>query len=88
MAGSRQGRWKEGKNVMKEIKKNIGWQNDTEKLRRRDQVPRLRTSYTKDTYRSKIKRTSDPDCLFCSAKLTLEHILWQCKENEGRNTKE
>jgi hypothetical protein len=38
MTGSRQRRWKEGENVMKEINKNIGWQNDTEKLKRRDQV--------------------------------------------------
>jgi hypothetical protein len=26
--------------------------------------------------------TLDPDCLFCSANLTLEQILWQCKEKE------
>jgi hypothetical protein len=26
--------------------------------------------------------TPDPDCQFGSAKLTLEHILWQCKETE------
>jgi hypothetical protein len=24
----------------------------------------------------------DPDCPFCSVKLTLEHILWQCKETD------
>jgi hypothetical protein len=24
----------------------------------------------------------DPDCSFCSAKFTQEHILWQCKETE------
>jgi hypothetical protein len=29
----------------------------------------------------------DPDCLFCSAKLTLEHILWQCKETEEERRK-
>jgi hypothetical protein len=30
MAGSRQRRWEEGKNVMKERKKNICWQNGNE----------------------------------------------------------
>jgi hypothetical protein len=29
-------RWAKGENVMKERKKNMGWQNDTEKLKRRD----------------------------------------------------
>jgi hypothetical protein len=33
MGGSRQRRWEEGENVMKERKKNMGWQNDTEKLK-------------------------------------------------------
>jgi hypothetical protein len=31
--------------------------------------------------------TPDPDCPFCSAKLTLEHILWQCKETEEERRK-
>jgi ribosomal protein L37AE/L43A len=26
--------------------------------------------------------TPDPDCPFCSAKHTIEHILWQCKKTE------
>jgi hypothetical protein len=40
MAGSRQKRWEEGENAMKERKKNTGWQNknDTEKLKRHDRV--------------------------------------------------
>jgi hypothetical protein len=47
MAGSRQRTWEEGENVMKERKKNMGWQNDTEKLKRCDQVAvtRWRTGY-------------------------------------------
>jgi hypothetical protein len=45
---------------MKEKKKNMGWQNDTGKLKRRDQV---------------------------ASKLTLEHILWQCKETEEERRK-
>jgi hypothetical protein len=29
-----------------------------------------------------MERNSNPNFPFCSAKLTLEHILWQCKETE------
>jgi hypothetical protein len=32
MASSRQRRWEEGDNAIKERKKNTGWQNDTESL--------------------------------------------------------
>jgi hypothetical protein len=86
LSDSRQRRWEEGENAMKERKKNTGWQNDTEKLKRRDQVAvtRLRTSYT---HRNKMEETPDPDCPFCSAKLTLEHILWKCKETEEERRK-
>jgi hypothetical protein len=31
--------------------------------------------------------TPDPDCPFSSEKLTLEHILWQCKETEEERRK-
>jgi hypothetical protein len=89
MGGSRQRRWEEGENVMKERTKNMGWQNDTEKLKRRDQVAvsRLRTVYSTATYRNKIEGTPDPDCPFCRAKLRLEHIQWQCKETEEERRK-
>jgi hypothetical protein len=74
---------------MKERKKNMGWQNYTEKLKRRDQVAvtRLRTDYSRATHRNKIEGAPDPDCPFCSAKLTLEHNLWQCKETEEERRK-
>jgi hypothetical protein len=74
---------------MKERKKNTGWQNDTEKLKRCDQVAvtRLRTGYSRATHRNKMEGTPDPDCPFCSAKITLEHILWQCKETEEEKRK-
>jgi hypothetical protein len=54
---------------MKERQKNISWQNDTEKLKRCDQVAvtRLRTVYSRT--------------------LTLEHIIWQCKETEEERRK-
>jgi hypothetical protein len=70
MASSQQRRWEEETNAMKERKKNKGLPNDSEKLKRRYQVAvtKLRTGYT--------------DCPFCSTKITLEHILWLCKETE------
>jgi hypothetical protein len=38
IAGSRQRKREKKENVMKKRKKKTGWQNDTEKLKRRDQV--------------------------------------------------
>jgi hypothetical protein len=61
MVSSRQKRWEEGENAIKERKKNTGWQNDTERLKRRDQVAvtRLRTRYSKATTRlSVLQRNS------------------------------
>jgi hypothetical protein len=69
MAGSLQRRWEEGKNAMKERKKNTGWQNDTGKLKRCDQVAvnRLRTGYSRATHFNKMQENPDPDFPFCSA---------------------
>jgi hypothetical protein len=39
------------------------------------------------THRNKIEGTSDSDCPFCSAILTLKQILWQCKETEEERRK-
>jgi hypothetical protein len=84
MAGSRERRWEEGENAMKKRKINTSWQNDNEKLKRHDRVAviRLRTGYTRTTHLNKMEGTPDPDCSFCSVKLTREHILWQCKKTE------
>jgi hypothetical protein len=66
---------------MKESKKNTGWQNDTEKLKRRDQVAvtELRTGYSRATHSNKMEGTPE--------KLTLEHIIWQCEETEEERPK-
>jgi hypothetical protein len=63
MAASRQRRWEEEVNAIKERNKNnTDWQNDTEKLKRRDQVVvRLRTGYSRATQRNKMEGTPDPD---------------------------
>jgi hypothetical protein len=63
--------------------------NDTEKQKKRVQmaVNRLRTGYSSTTDRDKMVGNPVPDCPFCIAKLTLEHILWQCKETEEEKRK-
>jgi hypothetical protein len=35
----------------------------------------------------KLDGTPDPNCPFYSAKVTLEHILWQCKKTEEERRK-
>jgi hypothetical protein len=50
-------------------------------------IARLRTGYSWATHRYKMEGTLDPECPICSAKLTLEHILWQCKETEEKRQK-
>jgi hypothetical protein len=50
-------------------------------------VARLRTGYSKTTHRNKIEGTPVLECPFFSAKFTLEHILWQCKETEEERRK-
>jgi hypothetical protein len=50
-------------------------------------VTRWRTSYSKTTHRKKREGTSDPECTFVSAKLTLTPILLQCKETDEERRK-
>jgi hypothetical protein len=58
--------------------------------KRRDHVAvtRLRTGYSRATHRYKMEGTRDPDCPFCSAKLTLDHILWHGSAKKKRNKDE
>jgi ribonuclease HI len=60
-------------------RENTAWQIDTKKLKTRDQMALTKLN------RNKMEGT--PDCPFFSAKLTLEHILWQCKEAEEKRQK-
>jgi hypothetical protein len=57
-------------------------------LKRLNQVviTRLRTGY-RAAHRNKMEGSPNLDCPFCSAKLTLEHILCQCKETEEERRK-
>jgi hypothetical protein len=69
---------------MKERKKNTGWQNDTEKLKRRDQVAVTVGSHTVTK-----KRHLGPRLPVLQHKThtSLEHILWQCKKTEKERRK-
>jgi hypothetical protein len=74
---------------VKERKKQKSFQNDTEKMKRHNQVvvTRLRTGYSRATHYNKMEGTLDPNFPFCSAKRTLEQILWQRKETEEERCK-
>jgi hypothetical protein len=54
-------------------------------MKRRDQVviSRLRTGYTMATHGYIINKQDNNDCPFCNVRLTVDHILWDCKETEA-----
>jgi hypothetical protein len=60
-------------------KETVEWKDDSTNLSRKDQVvvSRLRTGYTRATYRHVIEKTPSPECPFCRVLLTTEHILWE-----------
>jgi hypothetical protein len=70
---------------MKNRKKEIEWNKDTKKMKRRDQVviSRLRTGYTMATHGYIINKQDNNECPFCNVRLTVYHILWDCKETEA-----
>jgi hypothetical protein len=53
-------------------------------MKNRDQVAitRLRTGYSRAIHGYIINRLENMGCLFCNAKLTVDHILWDCKETK------
>jgi hypothetical protein len=81
---SRNLKWKESKNEMKERKSKPEWTKDTEELGRKNQVfiIRKKTGYTRATYSYIFEKRDNTDCTFCNTKLTVEHFLWICKETE------
>jgi hypothetical protein len=71
-------RWKNGNNDMKERKPDVDRKEDTKGMPRKEQVAisRLRTGYT----------IGNSLCLFCNTDLSVNHILWECKETEDQRT--
>jgi uncharacterized membrane protein len=78
---------------MKNRKKETEWNQDTKKMKRRDQVviSSLQSGYTIATYGYIINKQDKNECPFCNVRLTVEHILWDCKvteaERQGANIK-
>jgi hypothetical protein len=71
---------------MKERKLDIDTKEDTKEMPRKEQVgiSRLRTGYTKATHGSKMGGVGNPLCPFCNTHLSVDHILWECKETEDQ----
>jgi hypothetical protein len=61
---------------------------DTKRMPRNDQVAisRFRTGYTKATHSPKMKGVSNQLCPICNTYLSVDHILWECKETEDQRT--
>jgi hypothetical protein len=68
---------------MKNGRKEVEWNKDTKKMKRRNQVviSRLQTGYTMATHDYIIKQDNN-ECPYCNVRLTVDHILWDCKETE------
>jgi hypothetical protein len=67
---------------MKNRKKEIESNKDRKKMKRRDQVviSRFQTGYTMVTHGYIINKQDNNECPFCYVRLTVNHILWDCKE--------
>jgi hypothetical protein len=72
---------------MKNRKKEIEWNIDTKKMKRRDQVviSRLRTAYTMATHGYIINEQDNNKCFFCNIRLTVDHTLWTAKKQRQRD---
>jgi hypothetical protein len=71
---------------MKERKPVVDRKKDTKEMPRKEQVAisRLRTGYTRTPHGLKMEGISNPLCPFCNTYLTVDHILWECKETEDQ----
>jgi hypothetical protein len=49
-------------------------------------ISRFRTGYTRATHGLTMKEVSNPLCPFCNTYLSVDHILWECKEIEDQRT--
>jgi hypothetical protein len=47
-------------------------------------ISRLRTGYTGATHGPKMEGVSNTLCPFCNTYLSVDHILWECKETEDQ----
>jgi hypothetical protein len=73
---------------MKERKPDVDRKEDTKGLPKKEQVAisRLRTGYMRATHGPKMEGVGNPLCPFCNTDLSVDHILWECKETEDQRT--
>jgi hypothetical protein len=78
-------RWKNGNNEMKRRKPDVDRKEDKRGMPRKEQVTisRLRTGYTRVTHVVKMEGIGNLLCPFCNTDLSVDHILWECKETES-----
>jgi hypothetical protein len=78
-------RWKNGNNKMKG---SVDREEDTKGMPMKEQVAisRLRTGYTRAIHGPKVEGVGNPLCPFCNNDLSVDHILWECKETEDQRT--
>jgi hypothetical protein len=71
---------------MKERQPDVDRKEDTKRMPRNDQVAISRFGYTRATHGPKMKWVSNPLCCFYNTYLSVDHILWECKETEDQRT--
>jgi hypothetical protein len=73
---------------MKERTPDVDRKKDTKRMARKKQlaISRLGTRYTSATRGPKMEGVSNPLCPFCINQLSVDHILWECKETEDQRT--
>jgi hypothetical protein len=72
----------------KKRKPDVNRKEDTKIMRRKEQMAifKLRTGYTRATHGSNMEGVSHPLCFSCNTHLSVDHILWECKETEDQTT--
>jgi hypothetical protein len=77
-------RWRNGNSNMKAGKTEHPYEADTKGMTRREQVliSRLQTGYTRATHGPRINGITHPQCPFFDIEITVDHVLWACKETE------
>jgi hypothetical protein len=79
MVDRRDQRLKKGNNEMKKRKSNVDRNEDTKGMPRKEQVAISRLP--------KLEGVSNQLCPFCTTHLSVDHILWECKETEDQENK-
>jgi hypothetical protein len=69
---------------MKERKPDVDRIKEDTKGMPRNTISRLRTGYTRATHGPKMEGVSNSLCPFYSTYLSVDHILWECKETEDQ----